>query len=88
MTAITADASANVDFYARVLGLRLVKRTVNYDAPDVYHLYYGDERGTPGSITRSSSTRARPPGAAAPGCATGSPGGSRASTRWSSGSGG
>jgi glyoxalase family protein len=50
VTAITADASSNVDFYARVLGLRLVKTTVNYDAPDVYHLYYGDERGTPGSI--------------------------------------
>jgi glyoxalase family protein len=50
VTAITADASRNVDFYARVLGLRLVKKTVNYDAPDVYHLYYGDERGTPGSI--------------------------------------
>jgi glyoxalase family protein len=36
--------------YARVLGLRLVKKTVNFDAPDVYHLYYGDERGRPGSI--------------------------------------
>jgi glyoxalase family protein len=50
VSAITADAPGNVDFYARVLGLRLVKTTVNYDAPDVYHLYYGDERGTPGSI--------------------------------------
>ena len=50
ITAITADARANVDFYARVLGLRLVKKTVNFDAPDVYHLYYGDERGSPGSI--------------------------------------
>jgi glyoxalase family protein len=50
ITCITADARANVDFYARVLGLRLVKKTVNFDAPDVYHLYYGDERGTPGSI--------------------------------------
>ncbi len=50
ITAITADAPANVDFYARVLGLRLVKKTVNFDAPDVYHLYYGDEAGTPGSI--------------------------------------
>jgi glyoxalase family protein len=50
ITAITADAPRNVDFYARVLGLRLVKKTVNFDAPDVYHLYYGDERGTPGSI--------------------------------------
>src|SRR3954454_21945826 len=50
ITCITADARANVDFYTRVLGLRLVKKTVNFDAPDVYHLYYGDERGTPGSI--------------------------------------
>jgi glyoxalase family protein len=50
ITAITADAPRNVDFYVRVLGLRLVKKTVNFDAPDVYHLYYGDERGTPGSI--------------------------------------
>ena len=50
ITAITGDAPRNVDFYARLLGLRLVKKTVNFDAPDVYHLYYGDERGTPGSI--------------------------------------
>jgi glyoxalase family protein len=50
ITAITADAPANVDFYARLLGLRMVKKTVNFDAPDVYHLYFGDERGAPGSI--------------------------------------
>ena len=50
ITCITADAPGNVDFYARVLGLRFVKKTVNFDAPDVYHLYYGDERGAPGSI--------------------------------------
>jgi glyoxalase family protein len=50
ITCITADAPTNVDFYARVLGLRMVKKTVNFDAPDVYHLYYGDERGAPGSI--------------------------------------
>ena len=48
ITAITADAPRNVDFYARLLGLRLVKKTVNFDQPDVYHLYYGDETGTPG----------------------------------------
>jgi glyoxalase family protein len=47
---ITADAPKCVDFYADVLGLRLVKKTVNFDAPDVYHLYFGDERGAPGSI--------------------------------------
>jgi glyoxalase family protein len=50
ITCITADAPGNVDFYARILGLRLVKKTVNFDAPDVYHLYYGDETGAPGSI--------------------------------------
>jgi glyoxalase family protein len=50
ITCITADAPGNVDFYARVLGLRLVKKTVNFDAPEVYHLYYGDESGSPGSI--------------------------------------
>jgi glyoxalase family protein len=50
VTAITADAPRNVDFYARLLGLRLVKKTVNFDQPDVYHLYFGDERGAPGSI--------------------------------------
>jgi glyoxalase family protein len=50
ITAITADAPANVDFYGRVLGLRMVKKTVNFDDPTAYHLYYGDEQGSPGSI--------------------------------------
>ena len=50
VTAITADAQANHDFYAGVLGLRLVKKTVNFDDPTSYHLYYGDETGSPGSI--------------------------------------
>ncbi len=50
VTAITADAPRNLDFYARLLGLRLIKKTVNFDAPDVYHLYYGDEAGHPGSV--------------------------------------
>ncbi len=50
ITCITADAPQNIDFYARLLGLRMVKKTVNFDAPDVYHLYFGDERGAPGSI--------------------------------------
>jgi glyoxalase family protein len=49
VTAITGDAPGNVDFYARVLGLRLVKKTVNQDDPTVYHLFYADERGDPGS---------------------------------------
>ncbi len=49
MTAITNDAQANVDFYTGVLGLKLVKLTVNFDDPTAYHLYYGDGVGTPGS---------------------------------------
>lgn len=50
VTMVTADARSNVDFYADLLGLRLVKKTVNFDEPDTYHLYFGDERGSPGSI--------------------------------------
>ena len=50
ITMITGDAQRNIDFYAGVLGLRLVKTTVNFDAPEAYHLYFGDETGTPGSI--------------------------------------
>src|SRR3954447_8191737 len=50
VTAITQDAQRNVDFYAGLLGLRLVKKTVNFDDPQSYHLYYGDGRGTPGTI--------------------------------------
>jgi glyoxalase family protein len=50
ITMITGDAPRNVEFYADVLGLRMVKKTVNFDQPDAYHLYFGDESGTPGSI--------------------------------------
>ena len=50
VTAIASDPQANVDFYTKVLGLRLVKQTVNFDAPHVWHLYYGDEHGSPASI--------------------------------------
>jgi glyoxalase family protein len=50
ITMITGDAQKNVEFYADVLGLRLVKKTVNFDDPEAYHLYFGDERGAPGSI--------------------------------------
>jgi glyoxalase family protein len=49
ITAITEDAQRNVDFYAGVLGLRLVKKTVNQDSPTVYHLFFADEGGDPGS---------------------------------------
>ena len=50
VSAIAGDAQRNVDFYAGVLGLRLVKKTVNFDDPTAYHLYYGDEQGSPGSL--------------------------------------
>jgi glyoxalase family protein len=50
VTAICSDPQQNVDFYCGVLGLRLVKLTVNFDDPGSYHLYYGDERGRPGTI--------------------------------------
>jgi glyoxalase family protein len=61
VTAITGDAPRNVDFYARVLGLRLVKKSVNQDDPTVYHLFYADEEGAPGSdITFFEYRNARP----------------------------
>jgi glyoxalase family protein len=49
ITAITEDAQRNVDFYAGVMGLRLVKKTVNQDSPTVYHLFFADEEGDPGA---------------------------------------
>ena len=49
ITAITGDARRNLDFYTRVLGLRLVKKTVNQDVPSTYHLFYGEEGGEPGA---------------------------------------
>ena len=50
VTSLASSASVNNAFFTHVLGLRRVKKTVNFDAPDVYHLYYGDEVGTPGSV--------------------------------------
>ncbi|WP_324753209.1 ring-cleaving dioxygenase [Roseovarius sp. Pro17] len=50
VTSMAADAQKNNDFFTKLLGMRRVKKTVNFDAPDVYHLYYGDETGTPGSV--------------------------------------
>ena len=50
ITAIANDAQRNYDFYTHVLGLRLVKKTVNFDDPTTYHLYYGNEEGAPGTI--------------------------------------
>jgi glyoxalase family protein len=48
ISCITGDAAANVEFYVRVMGMRLAKKTVNQDDPSVYHLFYGDEHGSPG----------------------------------------
>src|SRR3984893_18863576 len=50
VTAISGKAARNVDFYTRTLGVRFVKKTVNFDDPGTYHLYYGDEVGHPGTI--------------------------------------
>jgi catechol 2,3-dioxygenase-like lactoylglutathione lyase family enzyme len=50
ITAIAGDAQRNYDFYTKVLGVRLVKKTVNFDDPGTYHFYFGDEVGTSGSI--------------------------------------
>ncbi|WP_096186423.1 ring-cleaving dioxygenase [Evansella halocellulosilytica] len=50
ITAMVNDAQRNIDFYAGILGLRLVKKTVNFDRPEVYHLYFGNEMGQPGTV--------------------------------------
>ncbi len=50
VTAIVSDPQRNVDFYAGVLGQRLIKKTINFDDPGTYHLYYGDEQGHPGTL--------------------------------------
>ena len=61
ITNITGDAPRNVDFYTRVLGLRLVKKSVNQDDPTVYHLFYADEKGSAGSdLTFFEYPHARP----------------------------
>jgi glyoxalase family protein len=50
LTAFAGDAERNLDFYTQFLGMRLIKRTVNFDDPATYHFYFGDERGTPGTL--------------------------------------
>lgn len=64
ITIVCAEAQRTVDFYTQILGLRLVKQTVNFDAPSTYHLYFGDEAGTPGSAITyfewPGMTRGRP----------------------------
>ena len=86
VTAITGDAPGNVEFYVGVLGLRLVKKTVNQDDPTVYHLFYADEQGSPGRgpdvlrVPRRSAA-----GCPAPGWCTGSCGASARRPRSTSG---
>ena len=66
VTAIAGPARRNLAFYTRTLGLRLVKKTVNFDDPGTYHLYFGDETGRPGAqaarsiLPRSAATGLRP----------------------------
>jgi glyoxalase family protein len=67
ITAITANAQRQVDFYCGVLGLRLVKKTVNFDAPNSYHLYFGSELGEPGSLLTFFELPDAPPGRAGAG---------------------
>ena len=62
VTAIAGPARRNVDFYTRTLGLRLVKKTVNFDDPETYHLYYGDETGQPGTALTFFPWAAAAPG--------------------------
>jgi glyoxalase family protein len=69
ITAIASDAQRNLDFYVQVLGLRMVKRTVNFDAPDTYHLYYGDEVGRPGTLLTFFPWAGLPRGRGGPGLA-------------------
>ena len=69
VTAITGDAPRNVDFYTGVMGLRLVTKTVNQDDPGVYHLYYADERGDPGSDLTFFEYPGAARGRVGPGCA-------------------
>jgi glyoxalase family protein len=70
ITAIAGDAQRNFDFYTRVLGLRMVKKTVNFDDPGTYHFYYGNEVGTPGTILTFFPWEGITPGYAGTGMAT------------------
>ncbi|HWT91880.1 MAG TPA: VOC family protein, partial [Solirubrobacteraceae bacterium] len=67
VTCITGDARTNVDFYTRVMGQRLVKKSVNQDDPGVYHLFYADEEGTPGHDLTFFEYRGAKPGTAGDG---------------------
>jgi glyoxalase family protein len=63
VTAISSNPQRNIDFYTKILGLRLVKITVNFDDPTTYHLYYGDELGRPGTILTFFPGQMHPKGA-------------------------
>jgi glyoxalase family protein len=67
ITCITADGQRNLDFYVGVMGLRLVKKTVNQDQPDVYHLFYADDQGSPGADLTFFEFRGIPEGRAGDG---------------------
>lgn len=71
VTAFAGDAQTNLDFYTQVMGLRLIKRTVNFDDPGTYHFYYSDERGMPGRIITFFPWPTAPPGRAGTGQAAG-----------------
>ena len=62
ITAVTGDAQANVDFYSGVMGLRMVKQTVNFDDPSAYHLYFADEAASPGAALTFFEYPGAPPG--------------------------
>ncbi|SFD50720.1 ring-cleaving dioxygenase [Roseivivax sediminis] len=70
ITSICGAPQENLDFYAGLLGQRLVKKTVNFDAPETYHLYYGDDAGSPGTIMTFFPFVGAAPGRAGPGMAS------------------
>jgi len=70
ITAFAAQAQRNYDFYTKVLGLRLVKKTVNFDDPGTYHLYFGNETGTPGTVLTFFPPEGIPKGRTGTGMAT------------------
>ncbi|GAB3500117.1 VOC family protein [Nocardiopsis coralliicola] len=70
VTAIASDPQANADFYLNALGMRLVKKTVNFDSPETYHLYYGDRDGNPGTVMTFFPWPGAPKGRAGAGQAT------------------
>src|SRR5256885_12242857 len=70
VTAISSDPQKTLDFYSKILGLRLIKLTVNYDDPSTYHVYFGDEIGSPGSVLTFFPWSGQPKGREGAGQAT------------------